>query len=76
MLYPMASRSVAGNGNCTSVVDYRNHIAHELLVNEAMLKCLLNGDSGRLEVRHLDKGIYELEQVLVLFNWCEEHDGW
>jgi len=59
-----------------SVVKYRNHIAHELLVNEAMLKCLLGGDSGRLELCQLEKGIYELEQVLFLHDWSEEHNAW
>lgn len=59
-----------------SVVGYRNHIAHELLANDAMLKCLLSGDSGRLEMRQLEKGIYELEQIVFLHNWCEEHNAW
>jgi hypothetical protein len=59
-----------------SVVEYRNHIAHELLVNDAMLKCILGGDSGRLELRQLEKGIYELEQVVFLHDWCEEHNAW
>ncbi|MCI0628332.1 MAG: hypothetical protein L0387_42890 [Acidobacteria bacterium] len=59
-----------------SVVEYRNYIAHELLVNDAMLKCLLSGDSGRVELRQLEKGIYELEQVVFLHDWCEEHNAW
>ena len=59
-----------------SVVEYRNHIAHELLANEAMLRSLLGGDGGRLELRHLEKGIYELEQIMFLHDWCEEHNAW
>lgn len=59
-----------------SVVTYRNHIAHELLANEAMLKALLGGDAGRLELCQLEKGIYELEQILFLHDWCEEHNAW
>ncbi len=59
-----------------SVVTYRNHIAHELLANEAMLKALLGGDAGRLELRQLETGIYELEQILFLHDWCEEHNAW
>jgi len=59
-----------------SVVMYRNHIAHELLANEAMLKTLLGGDAGRLEIRQLEKGIYELEQILFLHDRCEEHNAW
>lgn len=59
-----------------SVVTYRNHIAHELLANEAMLKALLGGDAGRLELRHLERGLYELEKILFLHDWCEEHNAW
>lgn len=58
-----------------SVVQYRNYIAHELLVNDAMLKALV-GKSGRLEQRHLEKGIYELEQIMVFHDWLEEHNAW
>lgn len=59
-----------------SVVGYRNHIAHELLANEALLRSILGGDGGRLELRQLEKGIYELEQIMFLHDWCEEHDAW
>ena len=59
-----------------SVVKYRNHMAHELLVNDAMLKAILGGDSGTLETRELSKGIYELEQLVFLHDLCEEHDAW
>jgi hypothetical protein len=58
-----------------SVVQYRNYIAHELLVNDAMLKALV-GKSGRLEQRHLGKGIYELEQIMVFHDWLEKHSAW
>jgi hypothetical protein len=59
-----------------SVVDYRNYIAHELLANDAMLKSLRDGDSGRLELRTLEKGTIELEQILFLYDWTEEHNAW
>lgn len=59
-----------------SVVGYRNHIAHEYLANDAILKTILGGHSGRLERKHLEKGIYELEQIMFLHDWCEEHDAW
>jgi hypothetical protein len=59
-----------------SVVKYRNYMAHELLANDAMLRSILGGDSGRLELRQLEKGIYELEQVVFLHDWCEEHNAW
>ena len=59
-----------------SVVDYRNHIAHELLVNELLLQDLTGGKETRLESRHLDKGIYELEQLMFLYEWTDERGGW
>lgn len=59
-----------------SVVEYRNYIAHELLLNDAMLRSILGGDSGRIELRHLEKGIYELEQLVFLYDWCEAHNAW
>ena len=59
-----------------SVVNYRNHIAHDLLANEAMLRTLLGGNAGKLELRNLEKGIYELEQIMFLHDWCEEHNAW
>jgi hypothetical protein len=59
-----------------SVVGYRNYIAHEYLANDATLKAILGGSSGRLERKQLDKGIYELEQIMFLHDWCEEHDSW
>jgi hypothetical protein len=58
-----------------SFVPYRNYIAHELLANDAMLRTLL-GDSGTLELRQLWKGAYELEQLVLLYDWCEENDSW
>jgi hypothetical protein len=59
-----------------SVVDYRNYIAHELLANQAIMEGLMSDYSGRFEFRELQKGIYELEQVVFLFDWCQEHDAW
>jgi hypothetical protein len=59
-----------------SVVGYRNHIAHELLANDAILRSILGGDSGKLELSHLEKGIYELEQVVFFYGWCEKHNAW
>ena len=59
-----------------SVVNYRNYIAHELLANEAILRSLLSGESARFEVRQLEKGTYELEQLMFLYDWTEEHQGW
>ena len=59
-----------------SVVRYRNYIAHDLLTNEAMLRSLLCGDAARFEIRHLEKATYELEQLMFLYEWTDEHEAW
>jgi hypothetical protein len=58
------------------VVKYRNHIAHELMVSESMLRSLLGSDSARFEADQLEKGTYELEQLMFLYEWCDEHAAW
>lgn len=57
------------------VVDYRNNMAHEFLANGAITLSLGNF-SDRILCGDLHKGLYELEQLLVLYDWCEENDGW
>jgi len=59
-----------------SVVEHRNYIAHELLANQAIMSSLSGGDGGTFEARRLSKGIYELEQIIFLHDWTEEHGGW
>ena len=56
-----------------SVRDYRNYIAHEYLANVALLRDLIGANIGRLEAKHFERGVYELEQVIVLFDWCEDN---
>jgi hypothetical protein len=58
------------------VVKYRNHIAHEYLAGMAMLSVLLRGNTGRLGIKHLQRGTYELERVILLYDWCEKHEAW
>ncbi len=58
-----------------SLVEVRNYIAHELLAKEALLRSLINNTS-RLEERHLERGIYELEQLILIFDWQEENFAW
>jgi len=58
------------------VLRYRNYVAHESLVTMAMLSILLKGNIGRLGVKHLESGAYELERVILLHDWCERHDAW
>lgn len=58
-----------------SFVECRNYIAHEMLANDALLVNIA-GESGMLELRHLSKGITELEQLIIWFDLCEEHNAW
>jgi hypothetical protein len=37
---------------------------------------ILRDEKRRLEQRHLEKGICELEQIMVFHDWLEEHCGW
>ncbi|MGH8060575.1 MAG: hypothetical protein ACREO7_00985 [Pseudoxanthomonas sp.] len=58
-----------------NVVDYRNNLAHEFLANNAITRSIANF-SDRMLYGELFKALYELEQVIILYDWCEEHDGW
>ena len=62
-------------GLLKDLVDHRNYIAHELLANDAMLRQIA-GSSGRLETRVLERGVFGVEQAILLHDWCEEHDAW
>lgn len=62
------------------VVDSRNHIAHEILANEAIMNGMLNklnvqGGFSKNK-RFLSKAINELEQICFLFDWTNEKNGW
>lgn len=58
-----------------SVVEYRNGMAHEFLANGVISRSIANF-SDRMLYGDLFKGLYEIEQILVLYDWCEENDGW
>lgn len=58
-----------------SVVEHRNFIAHELLASEAFVTAL-TGKTARFVRRPLVHGIYELEQIMFLHDWCEKHNAW
>jgi hypothetical protein len=63
-----------------SLVEKRNYVAHELLANEFITLTLAGGRKLKKhyskELRFLHKSIFELEQVMVLFNWTTKHGGW
>jgi len=58
-----------------SVVNYRNRMAHSFMADMFLMREVF-GKETRFETRELEKGIYELEQLFVLFEWSEEHDAW
>lgn len=58
-----------------SLVERRNFVAHELFVGDALAK-LFTGMSTRRARRPLQHAIYELEQILLLHDWLEEHSAW
>lgn len=57
------------------VVEYRNYIAHELLANNALINSIIEM-SPRMETEELWKGTYELEQIIILHDWCLKNDEW
>ncbi len=59
----------------SSVVDYRNYIAHDLLADNVITQSI-GGFSPRKLYGDFFRGSYELEQIMVLYDWCEEHDCW
>ena len=58
-----------------SVVDYRNNMAHEFLVNNAITQSIANFSERKL-YGDLFRALYELEQLIILYDWCEENNGW
>ena len=57
------------------VVSHRNNMAHEFLVNNALTRAIANFSERHL-YGDLFRAIYELEQIIILYDWCEEHEGW
>jgi hypothetical protein len=58
-----------------SLVKRRNFIAHELLASKAVFTAL-TGTTARFVTRPLEHGIYELEQIMFLHDWCEKYNAW
>lgn len=58
-----------------SVVDHRNNMAHEFLVNNAITRSIANFSERKL-YGDLFRAIYELEQIIILYDWCEENNAW
>ena len=57
------------------VVGHRNYIAHELLANKAITKSMANFSDRKL-YGDLFRATYELERIIIFYDWCEEHNAW
>jgi hypothetical protein len=58
-----------------NIVEYRNHMAYEFLAKNAITQLIANFSERKL-YGDLFRAIYELEQIIVLYDWCEENNGW
>lgn len=58
------------------LLQYRNYGAHEYLANEAIVRRILSRDIGRFERKYLERGIFAVEQAMVIYDWLEGHNGW
>lgn len=58
------------------VVRSRNHMAHNFLAEAFITREMFQGIETRYETRELEKGIYQLESLFVLFEWSEANDEW
>ncbi|MDK7584512.1 hypothetical protein QP575_01680 [Alcaligenes faecalis subsp. phenolicus] len=57
------------------VVDHRNKMAHEFLVNVEIARSISNFSERKL-YGDLFHAIYEIERIIILHDWCEENDAW
>lgn len=57
-------------------VKERNYIAHEMLANNAIFRSMAPEISARFELKQLQQPAYNLERLLILHDWCEEHKAW
>ena len=62
-------------GFLDSVVDHRNNMAHEFLVNTEITRSIANFSDRKLH-GDLFRALYELEQIIIIYDWCEANDGW
>ena len=53
------------------LVEYRNFITHEYLASEALLRRLVGRNLGRLHYKYLERGIFKVEEAIVVFDWLE-----
>ncbi|MDC5503309.1 hypothetical protein NRA38_14050 [Acinetobacter baumannii] len=54
--------------------DNRNNMAHSFLV-DTMISTSLGFSRESIEVRQLDKAIFELENLILFWEWCVQHNA-
>ena len=59
-----------------SVVEHRNYIAHEFLANNVIERALYESESSTRTDGPLHKGMYELERIIFIHDWCVTRDAW
>lgn len=57
-------------------VKERNYIAHEMLANNAIYRSMAGNISEQFEFRQLQQPSFDLERLLIVYNWLEEHQAW
>lgn len=61
-------------GQLEILVEYRNDMAHEFLLNSAITASL--GLSPRMQDGDLPRALYQVEKLVYLFDWLNEHNMW
>lgn len=59
-----------------SFVKERNYIAHEMLANNAIYRSMAGNISERFEFKRLQQPLFDLERLLIVHDWLEEHQAW
>ena len=54
---------------------HRNYIAHEMLANDALLRRLAGGGAHRIASRSLSRGLYLVEQAIVVHDFLFGESG-
>ena len=62
-------------GFLESIVEHRNCMAHEFLVNNAIV-CSISNFSDRKVYGNLFRALYEIERIIILYDWCERNNEW
>ena len=77
------ARELEARGARKDYVDYlkdfvkeRNYIAHEMLADNLIFKSVAGDISERFEFKQLQKPAFDLERLLIVYDWLEENKAW